>query len=104
MAHSVFVALNQAQWPEGAVIPEFSGALVVGSDNPASVFGIARSMLPALGTVKLQNDGRPTPLPAMPELGLHAPMYVAMSDDALAVRTGADEEKAMPQQIGRAHV
>lgn len=99
MAHSVFVALNQAQWPDGAVIPEFSGALVVGSDNPASVFGIARSMLPALGTVKLKNDGRPTLLPAMPELRLHAPMYVAMSDDALAVSTGADEEKAMPQLL-----
>src|SRR3546814_7248890 len=54
---------------------------------------------PALGTVNLQHDGRPTPLPAMPELGLHAPMYVAMSDDALAVSTGADEEKAMPQLL-----
>src|SRR3546814_3367249 len=56
-------------------------------------------MRPALGTVKRQNDGRPTPLPAMPELGLHAPMYVAMSDNALAVSTGADEEKAMPQLL-----
>lgn len=99
MAHSVLVALNQAQWPDGAVIPQFSGALVVGSDNPASVFGIARSMLPALGSVKLQNDGRPTLLPAMPELGLNAPVYVAMSDNALAVSTGADEEKAMPKLL-----
>lgn len=99
MVHSVFAVIDRLRWSDGAAVPEFSGALVVGSDNPASVLGIARSMLPALGSVKLQKDGKPTPLPAMPELGLSAPMFAAMSDNALAVSIGAGEEKAMPQLL-----
>lgn len=99
MVHSVFALLNHVQWSDAASIPEVAGALVVGGDNPASLLGIVRSLVPALGTVQLKNDGTPSALPAMPELGLHAPMFAAMSDSALAVSIGAGEEKAMPQLL-----
>jgi len=99
MAHSVFALINQLRWRDDVAIPEFTGALVVGGDNPASLLGIARSLVPALGAVQLQNDSTPTPLPAMPELGLHAPLFAAMSDDALAVSIGAGEEKLLPQLL-----
>lgn len=99
MVHSVFALLNHVQWPDAASIPEVAGALVVGGDSPASLLGIARSLVPALGTVQLKNDGTPSALPAMPEWGLRAPMFAAMSDSALAVSIGAGEEKAMPQLL-----
>ena len=99
MVRSVFAVIHQLRWPDDVTIPEFSGALVVGGDNPASLLGIARSMVPALGPVQLKNDSTPTPLPAMPELGLNAPMFAAMSDNALAVSIGVGEEKAMPQLL-----
>lgn len=99
MVRSVYAVIHQLRWPDDVTIPEVSGALVVGGDNPASLLGIARSMVPALGPVQLKNDSTPTPLPAMPELGLNAPMFAAMSDNALAVSIGVGEEKAMPQLL-----
>jgi hypothetical protein len=99
MVRSVFAVVNRLQWPDGAAMPEVAGALVVAGDNPASLLGIARSMVPALGSVQLKADSQPMPLPAMPELGLHVPMFAAMSDNALAVSIGAGEERAMPQLL-----
>jgi hypothetical protein len=99
MVRSVFAVINRLQWPNGAAMPDVAGALVVAGDNPASLLGIARSMAPALGAVQLKADSQPVPLPAMPELGLQAPMFAAMSDNALAVSIGAGEENAMPQLL-----
>lgn len=77
---------------DGQPIPDMAAVLVIGSDNPASLLGMAGNMVPGIATLGLKPDGQPKPLPAMPNLPIQAPMFAAMTDKALAVALGTGED------------
>ncbi|MBS0576357.1 MAG: hypothetical protein JSS45_08045 [Proteobacteria bacterium] len=83
---------DKLQIKDGTPVPDISAVLVIGSDNPASLLALAGNVVPGIGSLGLKPDGVAKPLPAMPNLPIQAPMFVAMSDKALAVAIGAGED------------
>lgn len=88
--------LSTLQWPADSMIPEFTGRLVVASENPGSLLGMAKSMLPGLGQTQIPDDGSVVALPQQSGLPLAAPLFAAMQGHALALGIGSDEQAGLP--------
>lgn len=88
--------LSTLQWPADSMIPEFTGRLVVASQNPGSLLGMAKSMLPGLGQAQIPDDGSVVALPQQAGLPIEAPLFAAMQGNALALGIGSDEQAALP--------
>ena len=77
-------ALNQGNGqPDGEV------RLAIGSDNPASLLGMARSFVPPLANLQVPTDGTPVALPAMPGMPAELQPQVASSGKVLALSSHA---------------
>lgn len=90
--HAVASTLD---WPADAAIPQFSGRLAIASANPASLLGMAKSMLPTLGQVQIPDDGSVVALPEQAGLPIAAPMFAAMQGNAIALGIGSDEQAGL---------
>jgi hypothetical protein len=95
MASAVHVAVTELALDDLAN-PQFAGWLVVGSDNPAGLAGMAQMVAPGLAQLQLQADGQPRPLPPNPAWPIDQPIHVAMTDGAFGIAVGAGQEQALP--------
>ncbi len=84
---------TRLDWPQGATMPDFGGTLLVGSDSPALLAGLAQLASPELQKIVLTPDGKPIAVPAsaLPPGFADVPVSVAMGGKALAVAVGQDD-------------
>jgi hypothetical protein len=76
-------------------VPDMSGKLLFGSNNPLAALAMAQLALPQLKDLKLAADGKPVALPAGLIPGKTPPLFVAMSNKALALAAGAGEDAGL---------
>lgn len=74
--------------------PSGSGALLIGSDNPASLIGMAKGFVPQLATLEIPTDGSVVALPAMPGVPPELQAHAASSDKVIGIGVGGDDIKA----------
>lgn len=91
----VRLVLNQLTVPAElkAQLPsDFSGSLLVGSNNPAFLVGLAQMSAPPLQSLRINPDGKPVALPAemLGAAGAGLDAQVAMGKHALGVAVGKD--------------
>jgi hypothetical protein len=75
-----------------ATLPKFSGRVLLASSNPTGLIAMGQMAMPALGQLKLSNDGKPVALPADMTATLGQPAWVATSDKALVLGIGTGED------------
>jgi hypothetical protein len=92
MFHGLHAVLDTFAMKEGQMMPEFSGVLAIGSDNPASLLAMAGAVSPDIAKLGLKPDGVPKALPPIQGSPLTQPMQAAMTDKMLGVSIGAGEE------------
>jgi hypothetical protein len=71
-------------------MPDVAGRLLFASNNPQAALAMAQLAVPGLANVKIAPDGKAVALPAGVSPALPAPLFVAMSDKAIAVAAGAE--------------
>lgn len=80
--------------------PTGTGVLLIGSDNPASLIGMAKGFVPQLATLDIPADGSVIALPALPGMPPALQGHVASSDKVIGIGIGGDEVKsALPQLL-----
>lgn len=80
--------------------PVVAGKMLIASDNPESLFAMAKSFVPAIASLDLKPGATPQPLPAeLAQPGM-PPTHVAMSAQAIGFAVGAGEEAALSKWLG----
>lgn len=92
------ITISRFAWPQGAtdaqVMPDVSGSVLIGSNNPSFLTNLAQLSVPALRDVKLAADGKPVSIPSSALPGAMADkldISVAMSPKMLGLSVGKDE-------------
>ncbi|MGH8041210.1 MAG: hypothetical protein ACREPN_04100, partial [Rudaea sp.] len=85
--------LDKAE-PRTGSMPDFAGRLLYGSSNPAAALAMAQLTVPGLKDLKVAADSKPVALPLPPGMlpANAPPLFVAMSDKAIAVGAGTGED------------
>ncbi len=94
----VRMTISHFAWPQGAIdaqnMPDVSGSVLIGSNNPSFLTNLAQLSVPALRDIKLAADGKPVSIPASALPGAATDkldINVAMSAKMLGVSVGKDE-------------
>lgn len=76
----------------GSLIPDVRGKLLVATENPSFLIGLAQMAVPTLAGVVFKPDGAPVEIPTqgLPMAEMLPPLHVAMVDKAVAVSFGHD--------------
>ena len=93
------IALDSFAPDANALLPKFSGRVVIASNNPAGLLALGSVGLPALGQLKVSNDGKPVQLPAQMTQSLGEPAWVAMGDKALVLGIGTGEDAKLGDML-----
>jgi len=75
--------------------PSGTGVLLIGSDNPTSLIGMAKGFVPQLAELDIPTDGSVVALPALPGVPPALQGHVASSDKVIGIGIGGDEVKAV---------
>ena len=78
-----------------SAMPVIAGKFLMASNNPMAALAMAQLAVPGLKDLKIGADGKAVPLPAGLAPAGTPPLFVAMSDKALAVATGVGEDAAL---------
>ncbi|HEY9130816.1 MAG TPA: hypothetical protein VIM98_03590 [Dyella sp.] len=78
-----------------ATLPKFTGRVLLATSNPAGLIALGQVGMPALGQLKLTQDGKPVALPENMTATLGQPAWAAMNDKALALGIGAGEDSKL---------
>jgi predicted small lipoprotein YifL len=107
----VRMTVSHFAWPQGAVdaqaMPDVSGSVLVGSNNPSFLTNLAQLSVPALRDIKLAADGKPVSIPASVLPGAAAgklDLNVAMSAKMLGLSVGKDEAVRLGSAVTAAKV
>lgn len=97
----VRVVIDQLDLSDKNAAPTFNGRLLIASQNPEGMLNMAKAMLPALGRLKLTDDGKPAALPdqSTARIKLHEPAWIAMNKKALAIGVGKGEKDALTDML-----
>ena len=88
------MTLSHLSWPAGeARVPDASGTLLIGSNNPSFMTSLAQLSVPALQGLALAADGTPVAIPpsALPGLPANLDLNVALGAKVLGVSLGKDQ-------------
>lgn len=88
------IAVDRYDAPPGAM-PQVAGKVLIASDNPQTLIGMAQQYVPQLASMKLAANAAPVPLPAGLAPGVPA-SYIAYNDKALGVAVGEGEQAGLP--------
>jgi hypothetical protein len=91
----VRVTLTKLEWIDGSMIPDFAGKVLMGSTNPTVALAMAELALPALKDLKITPGAKPIAIPKEAIPGPMPPMFAAMSDKAIAIAAGANEDATL---------
>ncbi|MEO5625138.1 MAG: hypothetical protein ABIQ70_03900 [Dokdonella sp.] len=107
----VRMTISHFAWPQGAsdaqIMPEVTGRLLIGSNNPSFLTNLAQLSVPALRDIKLAADGKPVSIPATVLPGAMADkldLNVAMSAKMLGLSVGKDEAARIGDAVATAKV
>ncbi|HET8553230.1 MAG TPA: hypothetical protein VFL78_00225, partial [Rhodanobacteraceae bacterium] len=80
------LVLDQLDMSDTDKMPSFKARLLIASQNPDRMMNTAKAMVPALGQLKITDNGEPVALPdqTTSRVKLHEPVWVAMNKKALA--------------------
>jgi len=82
------------------IAPEVAGKMLIASDNPESLFAMAKSFVPAIASLDLKPGAMPVPLPAeLAQPGMPS-THVAMTAQAIGFAVGDGEEVALSKWLG----
>ena len=100
----VRITLNKVIMPPpGATVPDVRGKLLVASNNPSFLIGLAQMAVPQLASLAVKADGQPIEIPTkdMPiPAGMPIPaLHVAMTDKALAFSFGEGESTTLSNYV-----
>ena len=76
-------------------VPDMSGKLLLGTNNPVAALAMAQLAVPQLKDLKITPDGKPVALPAGLVPGKAPPLFVAVSDKAIAIGAGTGEDAGL---------
>jgi hypothetical protein len=82
-----------------ATLPKFSGRVLLATNNPAGLIAMGQMAMPALGQLKLTNDGKPVALPNDMTATLGQPAWAAMSDKAFVLGIGTGEDAKLGDML-----
>lgn len=89
--------------PGATMVPDMRGKLLVASNNPSFLVGLAQMAMPALASVVVKTDGQPVEIPTkdmpIPAGAPIPPLHVAMSDKALAFSFGEGEAATLAAYV-----
>lgn len=96
--NSVLVAVDRFSFDLSTQRPtDLAARLIIGSDNPASLVGTARTFVPQLASLKLEPGAAPQPIPDELLMGaIEQPAFVAMGEGALGLAVGEGEAQRLP--------
>ncbi|MEO7326013.1 MAG: hypothetical protein ABIW82_14410 [Dokdonella sp.] len=102
----VRMTISHFALPQGAIdaqnMPDISGSVLIGSNNPSFLTNLAQLSVPALRDIKLAADGKPVSIPASALPGAMADkldLNVAMSAKMLGLSVGKDEAARLGDAI-----
>ncbi|MGB4858959.1 MAG: hypothetical protein WBP11_06475 [Dokdonella sp.] len=89
--------------PAGMSIPDIRGKLMVATNNPSFLVGLAQMAMPALANIAVTADGKPVEIPTKdipaPAGTTIPPVHVAMAEKALAFAFGAGEAATLASYV-----
>ena len=90
----VRLTLDKLDPRKDSKVPDMAARLLVGSNNPLAVIGMAQMGVPQLKDFQIKPDGKPVALPdgLIPASAQVPPVFVAMTDKAIALSSGAGED------------
>ncbi len=97
MLHSLNVQINRLEMPkpgadgETEAQPEFEGKLLIGSPNPQGLLASARSFVPELAELRLEDGADPIALPALPNAPVELAAFAVVDKGALGIAVGEAE-------------
>lgn len=100
VAYGLHLLVDDFSLDGDTLSPGGRGMLLIGSDNPQSLLGMAKAFVPQLAQFEVPADGKAVRLPqlpgAPPEL---PPTYVALSDKVLALSVGEPPEALLAGRL-----
>jgi hypothetical protein len=88
MVFGLAASLDRFDYTPDSTAPQAEGTLLLGGDNPQSLVGMAKGLVPQLAQLEVPNDGTPVKLPALPGSPPGTPeLMVAQSDRLLGLAT-----------------
>lgn len=88
MVYGLFASLDRFDYAPDVTTPQAEGTLLLGSDNPQSLVGMAKGFVPQLAQLEVPADGTPVKLPAVPGTPPGTPeLMVAQSERLLGFAT-----------------
>lgn len=92
--------------PAGTAMPDFRGKMLVASNNPSFLIGLAQMAMPPLANLVVKADGQPVEIPTKdipaPAGVPIPPLHVAMAEKALAFSFGAGEAATLSSYVNAA--
>lgn len=92
------VTIDSLTLPAGdSMVPDVRGKVLVASENPSFMIGLAQMAVPSLASVVLKPDAKPVEI-ATKDLPMGAelpPVHIAMAEKALALSFGKDEAASL---------
>lgn len=100
MAFGLQLVIDDFSLSADGQTPNGSGMLLLGSDNPQSLIGMAKGFVPQLAQLQVPTDGKAVALPTMPGSppGL-PPTFIAQSEKVLAISIGEPEEARLAKRL-----
>jgi hypothetical protein len=84
---------------KGNAMPQFTGRLVLATNNPAGLLAMGQMMTPALAQLKLTADGKPVALPPTLANMFGQPAWMAMGPKSLGLGIGAGEDARLADAL-----
>lgn len=102
MLHSVNMQFNRLELPKAGADgemadqpPEFEGKVLIGSPNPQGLLASARSFVPELAELRLEDGADPVALPALPNSPVEMATFAAVDKGALGIAIGDAERDGL---------
>ncbi|MBS0566967.1 MAG: hypothetical protein JSS59_06055 [Proteobacteria bacterium] len=91
------VTLDKLEPRNDSKVPDVAARLLIGTNNPLAAVGMAQMAVPQLKDLTITIDGKPVALPAslLPASAQLPPMWLAMTDKAIALAAGQGSEATL---------
>lgn len=100
MVSGLRVVLDDLSFGPDGSTPSGSGTILLGSDNPQSLIGMVKGVVPLLGELQIPTDGSAVLLPEMPGLpGAMPPMKLAQTDKMLGIAIGDIDDAQLKSRL-----
>lgn len=96
------ITIDSLILPAGdSMVPDVRGKVLIGTENPSFLIGLAQMAMPSLASVVIKPDAQPVALPTadLPMADQLPPVHVAMAEKALAFSFGNDQVSSLSAYV-----